>query len=401
MDDITEKETQVNEEMIFEQVILPTQEETIPVLKEKKPKKKRFIYKVIRRTLIALLVLILFIVYAAFSLCNIIVNGPSTTARDMVVLDAMQASATKWVPELFLTTEKVNEIVAASKIESIDEINYSEYVKQTQDKTDESGGSADEWAEFPDGIKYETIIGSTYKAYILIIKDPSKVYVATSSSFVNATVGIGLFKAVERENALAAINGGEFSDTNGQGTGGTPIGLTYSCGNMMWDDGARRTFMGMDKNNKLIVTSSMTREEADALGIRDAVCFQTGNVLIDVKDEEVRFHYNNNNTGTAQRTAIGQRADGAMIFLVTDGRTASSIGATHNDVIDLMVSYGAVTAGMLDGGSSAMMYYRDYVTKYGLDSSTLDEYQQQGMVNKYKAFTNPRKIPTYWMVRSN
>ena len=110
------------------------------------------------------------------------------------------------------------------------------------------------------------------------------------------------------------------------------------------------------------------------------------------------MHYADNNTGTAQRTAVGQRADGTVIFLVTDGRSASSLGATRNDVIDVMVKYGAVTAGMLDGGSSSLMYYEDYYTKYGIDESTLDEYQKKGLVNHYKAFTNPRRIPTYFCV---
>lgn len=64
-----------------------------------------------------------------------------------------------------------------------------------------------------------------------------------------------------------------------------------------------------------------------------------------------------------------------------------------------MVAYGAVTAAKLDGGSSTMMYYRDYAQKYGIDESTLDDYQKRGMVNKYKAFTNPRRIPTYFMVQ--
>ena len=64
-----------------------------------------------------------------------------------------------------------------------------------------------------------------------------------------------------------------------------------------------------------------------------------------------------------------------------------------------MVSYGAVSAGMLDGGSSAMMFYRDYYDKYDIDKSTLDEYQLQGLVNNYKAFTNPRRIPTFFMVK--
>ena len=88
----------------------------------------------------------------------------------------------------------------------------------------------------------------------------------------------------------------------------------------------------------------------------------------------------------------------SVILLVTDGRSVDSIGATRNDVIDLMVSYGAVNAGMLDGGSSAMMYYRNYFDKYSIDKSQLDSYQLKGLVNRYKAFTNPRRIPTYFIV---
>ena len=57
-----------------------------------------------------------------------------------------------------------------------------------------------------------------------------------------------------------------------------------------------------------------------------------------------------------------------------------------------------VSAAMLDGGSSTMLYYEDYYTKYGIDTATLDQYQLRGLVNKYKAFTNPRRIPTYFMV---
>ena len=142
----------------------------------------------------------------------------------------------------------------------------------------------------------------------------------------------------------------------------------------------------------------MTEAEADALGIRDAVCFQNNNTLIQKEGDNIVLSYEDGNAGTSQRTAIGQRADGVVILIVTDGRSASSLGATHNDMIDLMVSYGAVTAGMLDGGSSAMMYYEDYYTKYGYDTSKLDKYQAQGLVNNYKAFTEPRRIPTFFMV---
>ena len=72
-----------------------------------------------------------------------------------------------------------------------------------------------------------------------------------------------------------------------------------------------------------------------------------------------------------------------------------SFGATRNDVIDVMVKYGAITAGMLDGGSSSLMYYEDYYNKYDYDVDSLDQYQLMGLVNKYKAFTTPRRMPTY------
>ena len=207
-----------------------------------------------------------------------------------------------------------------------------------------------------------------------------------------------MLELVEKYDCIAAINAGEFADVGGTGTGARPMGLTYSGGKVVWNDNAKRTFIGFDKNNKLICREGMTREQADKLGIRDAVCFQNGNVLIEQDGENVKLHYGNSNTGTAQRTAIGQRADGSVILLVTDGRTASSLGATPNDVISVMLEYGAVTAAMLDGGSSSMMYYENYIEKLGVDESTLDQYQQMGLLNKYKAFVTPRRMPTYFIV---
>lgn len=208
-------------------------------------------------------------------------------------------------------------------------------------------------------------------------------------------MGMKIFDMAEKENAVAVINAGEFADPGGQGTGNNPMGITYSKGECVWNDSLRRTFIGFDKDNNLVVTEPMDKATAQELGIRDGVSFQNGNVLITNEDGNITMHYADNNTGTAQRTAIGQRADGTVILLVTDGRSASSLGATRNDVIDVMVKYGAVTAGMLDGGSSSLMYYEDYYTKYGIDPETLDEYQKMGLVNRYKAFTTPRRMPTY------
>ncbi len=382
---------------------------------KKRPQKKR--YSVVGRVLLVIFTVIFVLVFALFALCKTIATGPSETVRDLLVLSAMQASATKWVPGLFLDDAVVEQIVSKSEDVNVDVIPMDSIVKPGPVDTDQSGGEelppetdeggetveptppvADEWADAIDGMIYETYSGSTFKAYILLVKDPSRVCVGTSSDYKSGKTGMRIFNIVEKYGAIAAINAGEFADTNGQGTGDNPIGLTYSLGSCVWNDGAKRTFIGFDKNNKLVVANSMKKDEAEALGIRDGVSFQTGNVLISNDGVSVSLHYAEGNTGTAQRTAIGQRLDGTVILIVTDGRTASSLGATRNDIIDLMLSYGAVTAGMLDGGSSAMMYYEDYYTKYGVDTSDLDEYQLQGLTNRYKAFTKPRRMPTYFLV---
>lgn len=364
--------------------------------------------RIIGRIFLIFFTMIFVTAFSVVALLFTLLRGPSPTVRDQVVLSAMQASATKWLPGLFLDDALVEEIVNRSADVQEEIIPMGALGSRTDDSKDPAGAEDlgdsseeipfDEWADAIDGMLYKTYSGSSFKAYILIVKDPSRVYVGTSSDYKSGKIGARIFDIVEREGAVAAINAGEFSDIGGQGTGDTPIGLTYSKGKCVWNDGLKRTFMGFDEENVLHVFESMTQAGADELGIRDAVSFQTGNVLITNDGESVTLHHAEGNIGMAQRTAIGQRVDGAVILVVTDGRSASSFGATRDDIIDLLYSEGAVVAGMLDGGSSSMMYYEDYYTKYGIDIEGLDEYQRQGLTNRYKAFTKPRHLPTFFLV---
>lgn len=366
--------------------------------KRRKPKDERLSGgRIWGRIAISLVSVLLFIVIALYGLCFTLAKGPSETVRNLLVLSAKQASATKWVPGLFLDDATIEQILRDSAKVETDVMSIKDYYASAGDGDSEE--KVDEWENARDGMIFKTLKGSTYTAYMLIVKDPSRVFVGTSSdNYANSEKGKTIFDATAKYGAVAAINGGEFPDSGGIGTGSHPIGLTFSDGECVWNDGLKRTFIGFDKNNKMVVKEGMTKAEAEALGIRDAVSFQTGNVLISSDGENVTFYYAEGNNGTAQRTAIGQRADGAVIMLVTDGRSASSLGATHNDVIDVMVEHGAICAAMLDGGSSAMMYYEDYFEKYNYDYEALDQYQKKGLVNKYKAFTTPRHMPTFFMV---
>ncbi len=361
-----------------------------------KKKASSIIGKILLRTLSFILALLFAAVGSAYIILKAIATGPSVTIRDQLVLSAMQASATKWVPGLFLDDELVKEIYDNSFVIQTDVTPIDSYKDSVIGNFGDKDADGNEPKEI-DGLTYFTINGPTYKAYVMIVSDPSRLYVATCD--FNTGAGIRIFDMAEREGCVAAINAGEYQDNGGQGTGDLPIGITYSKGACVWSDWwTNRTFMGFDKNNKLIVKEGMTKSEAESLGIRDGVCFQQNNTLITNDGTSVTCHYAESNTGTAQRTAIGQRADGSIIMVVTDGRSASSLGATRNDIIDVMVKYGAITAGMLDGGSSSMLYYREYWNILGIDYNSLDQYQRLGIVNKYKAFTNPRKMPTYFAV---
>lgn len=360
---------------------------------QRRRKQKLTVGCVIRRVLLVLLTAVVFALGALFAVANTLANGPSETARSKAVMSAMQASAVKWLPGLFLSDEVVDKIIADSKV----------VVTDVRPITDVSDGddthtviTEDRWEKAIDGMIYENVNGKTFKGYVLLIKDPSRISVAISNE--NFTYASRIFEIADQYGAVAAINGGEFPD-NGVVTGANPMGLTYSGGRCVWDDGLRRTFIGFTKDNKLYVEEGTTREQADAAGVRDAVAFQNGNTLITNDGTNVTYYYADSNTGVAQRTGIGQLADGTVMFLVTDGRTASSMGATKNDIIDTFAKYGAITAGLLDGGSSSMLYYRDWYDKYNVDKSQLDEWQQMGLVNRYKAFTNPRAIPTFFIVK--
>ena len=109
---------------------------------------------------------------------------------------------------------------------------------------------------------------------------------------------------------------------------------------------------------------------------------------------EVNQEAYNKASGLNPRTAIGQRADGAVIFVCIDGRQAGSPGGTYKDATDIMIEYGAVNACNLDGGSSSIMMYRDMHGLFG----------EPGMVQTINSYSvlqsQPRRMPNFWLVRT-
>ena len=350
--------------------------------------------RIILRTVLCIVVVVGLLVGGLWLILNQVFNGPSPAARDVLTMSLLEASGTKWLPGLFLGEETVEQIKNGGT-----EL-FEEEVPETQPiqiNTDSSLiANADEWKDYPDGIRIEEVSGNTYNAYVMIVRDPSRVYLATSSDHFSKDVpGTRITEQIEKEKAAAAVNAGAFFDngTSSPAVGSVPEGLVISGGKVVWNSGAapEEGFVGFNQDNVLVVADTMTANKAMELGIRDGCCF--GPVLI--QNGGINNEVYNTNSGYNPRTAIGQRADGAVILLCIDGRQAGSLGGTYADIINIMVEYEAVNACNLDGGSSTVMLYRDLEGRYG-------EAGQVQMINNYSLLQEkPRKMPTFIMVRSS
>ena len=101
-----------------------------------------------------------------------------------------------------------------------------------------------------------------------------------------------------------------------------------------------------------------------------------------VVNGKASFVKGNGGWGIAPRTAIGQRADGIVLFLVIDGRTTTSVGADMDDLATIMVNYGAINAANLDGGSSSALVINNKIENKPVAAG------KNGL----------RPIPTAWIV---
>ena len=375
----------------------PTPENDAGMPPKKKKKGSGLLGRIIRRFFLVLFTVILLVFAALVLVMNMVFNGPSPAARDKLTMSLIEASATKWVPALFIGEDTVAEIRESVSDSGLDE-DVTDTTKVIIQANNVITGNSNEWDSYPDGVRIERRSGDTYNAHIMIVRNPAQVYMGTSTEkFSTAIPGKRITEVMaENPDVIAAINAGAFNDdgTASSYVGSTPLGLVMSNGNCVWTSGKQpglEGFAGFNEDNILVVSkTNLSQSEAENLKIRDGCCF--GPVLI--VNGEVNLEAYNNKSGFNPRTAIGQRADGAVIFVCIDGRQAGSLGGTYADIINIMQEYGAVNACNMDGGSSSVMMYRDTYGKLGTAGETV-------MVNNYSLLqSQPRRMPNFWMVRA-
>lgn len=301
----------------------------------------------------------------------LICHGPSTSARNLFVTTILETGQLKFLASLFLSDAEISEIVSQNSLATMQEEVDTDLINVSDNTNKEL-------------IEIHKVTGNNFEGTMMVINDPAKISLATTYPW--SEYGKELDKLVNENNALAGINGGlYYSDAN---KGGRPLGVTVSKGQIQdMTLGIKGLHLiGFDESNvlRIIDISNMNKEEITDLiateQIRDAVSFQEE--MSDANNHFVKLIINGKiremnglGSGANPRTAIGQREDGSVLFLVTDGRGKNGhLGATAADLIEIMSEYGAVNAANIDGGSSSTMYYNgeylmDSVTFYYSNSS--------------------------------
>ncbi len=317
------------------------------------------VLKVINRVFIVIGVILSLTVVLLLGGLAITYYGPSSEARDLLVTSLAESSFGKYVNYIYFSDDEIKEIRENNSVGEITDVTDTSLVDTTVDSSKPN-------------LIIEDVYGSTFTGKMMIINDPSTVFVGVSSpSFSSAKPGKKVDEMIEYYGAVAGVNAGGFVDTGGVGNGGMPLGIVISEGKLL-NGSLKSTYevIGIDTDNKLII-GKMTGQEAIDKNIRDAVSFGPA-LIVNGNPLEVKGM----GSGLNPRTAIGQTKDGKMLLLAINGRQANSLGASMADVIKVMLDYDAVNAANLDGGSSTVMY----------EGPTL--------INTCASLYGPRDIPT-------
>ena len=336
---------------------------------KRRPKKKKHVFG---RLMAFLGLTLLCVILTLAGVVWVALRGPSPTMTGAVCNSLRETSALRWIPGLFLSEEELDSYLLKST-EDLDTEQVNTSLIHIAEARQSETGPETPYLELVD-IAYGTCRGK-----LLIVREPKSVILGTSGRF-GVDPGLQLTEMVAKYNGLAGTNAGGFIDNNGLGNGGTPTGMVISEGEILYGEASTRyNVIGLDKDGVLLV-GTMTGSEALERGMKYGVSFVTHDGIASSLIINGEVQTQNCGPGVNPRTAIGQREDGAILLLVLDGRSSKTLGATLENVVDIMLQYGAVNAGNLDGGSSSVMVYDGRI------------------INNCASVTGPRGIPTGFIV---
>lgn len=299
--------------------------------------------------------IVVIVIDVLVAICFFLFYGPIKSIRNYLITTAMNTTTHQYLAYIFYSDEQINDILSQHYYV---ELNEKADLSQITIKPGDASTCVDEYdcqiLQREEGQAYKIIDvkAGNSSGYLVAVYDPSKVEIIRKEQ-LGTRYGERILDMCPRYNASVCINGGGFYD-DGIVTTGAPLGYVIDNKQIVWSDGdastVRGNLIGMTEDNKLLLMSNATATEALEAGVEDAMEF--GPFLI-VNGKSMEIHGNPN--GNAPRTAIAQRKDGIMLFLIIDGYEWNQVGATLKQIIEILEKYHAYNAANLDGGTSTTL----------------------------------------------
>ncbi len=347
-------------------------------------RKKPGVGRILLRTGAVLLTFVAALALTLLISLKMICSSAFPSAQQMFVTTILETGQLKFLASWFLSSEEIQEIVDKNSMKALNASVDTALIQVGGSGSVNVGGESGE-EDSGEPIEIVEVAGANYTGTMMIVKDPARVSLATIYPW--REVGVPLDQLVASAGAVGGINGGLYNSYNN--SGGRPYGVIVSHGEIQYNKPQEfpgLVLIGFTEDNilEIIDISKLNAAGVEELvaerRIRDAVTFQeeasdANNHFVQLIINNEAREMNGMGSGLNPRTAIGQRADGAVLLFVTDGRgKAGHLGASSGDLIGVMQEFGAVNAANLDGGSSSCMYYdgeylMDSVTFYQANSS--------------------------------
>ena len=286
----------------------------------------------------------------------VMMYGPWGYIRNLYVTTAMKTKDHQQLANIFYSDKKIEEIINSNYfIEIKEDVKLDDIVIDTSPKDSYDNEYDKEIltrTEGNDDYKIIDIKVGISKGYLIAIYDPTKVSLIRAKNFNVGTYGEQVTAMCNRYNGLVCINAGGFNDDTGRGSD-IPLGYVIDDGEIVWPannwDTTRGNLIGFNNEGKLLLLSDTTGNEALEQGMIDGVEFGPF-LIVNGKPLEIV----GDPWGKSPRVAIGQRKDGVVLFLVIDGENYID-GASLQEVVDVLMKYGAYNAANLDGGHSSSL----------------------------------------------
>lgn len=176
--------------------------------KNQERKRNRKVLRIFARIFAGVLIFILSIVLLLFGALTMIHKGPYPRTRALFVSTVMETSAAKFLAQMYMTDEEIEQMLKKNSVDDFEGVTTNPDDIEIPD-------------EIPDDVEEIEIVditGSTYRGKMMIVRDPSRIAVATIPEFGEGK-GVRTHEIIISHDAVAGINAGGFLDYGGKGDG--------------------------------------------------------------------------------------------------------------------------------------------------------------------------------------